>query len=369
MELKVTPIAQNGQKMYSGTITVKDLFSNFNVEVDMFSRKNQKGYQRKSTQKRARAFLKFVVTAQKAISPNSVLLNYRQDLKLNMNGDGSTSLEFPPKATLWIVDGQHRLRGLKDGLEIFPEQIEKFEIPFIIMNEKDQYLEALQFFIINKTHKGVKSDLAQTFLLEVEKKELDFLKSSLPRQIIRNLEWNPKALMVMRDLNSRVDSPWFNKIQLPNEPKLKTVVPQTSFIDSLEPIFKDDGFMISIGHNEKTLSELLFRYWEAIKTSCFKAFEDSQNYVIQKTPGIFALHKLFVKILTLSRDTNNRITSESIYEVIKRVPSVFNSDYWLSKGPAGIVGTNKKAFSYLAKIINEEFEKIDFEIKVKPFEL
>jgi len=369
MKLRVIPILQNNKKMYMGSIKVKDLFNHFKLDVDTQSlKKNKKGYQRKSVLRRSRAFLKYIEKAKDATSPNSILLNFRGKLPVEQGPDSNVYLNFPEESLLWIVDGQHRLQGLKEGQK--NEEIKNFEIPFVIMNEKDNYLEALQFFIINKTQKGVKSDLAQNFLLQVEKREPDFLKSNLPAQIIRNLEWNPSAVRVMEKLTERRDSPWFGKVQLANEPKLKTVIPQTSFIDSLEPILKDDGFMISINHKEDILIELLIRYWQAIKEICPKAFEYPQDYVIQKTVGIFTLHKLFVKIITLSRDDKNRVTVEYIKNILSQIPSIFNSDYWNSKtGDAGKVGTNKKSFSFLAKKINEELNEIKFSIKVKPFEL
>lgn len=356
--------------MYVGSISSGDLFDHFDLKVDTQSLKNNReGYQRKSVKKRARSFLKYLQQAKDATSPNSVLLNYKEDLKIEESSESQVVyLNFPEKAVLWIVDGQHRLNGLEEGQK--NEEIKKFEIPLIIMNEKDRYLEALQFFIINKTQKGVKSDLAQNFLLEVEKHDPDFLKSNLPSQIIRNLEWNPGAVRVMLKLIERVDSPWFNKIQLANEPKLKTIIPQTSFIDSLEPIFKDDGFMISINQDENMIVELLIRYWQAIKSLCLKAFEYPKEYVIQKTIGVFTLHKLFVKIITLSRNEDNKVTTASIENTLSQIPKIFNSEYWHSNvGEAGKVGSNKKSFSFLAKKINGELNNVDFSIKVRPFEI
>jgi DGQHR domain-containing protein len=368
MKLAVIPIVQNKKTMFMGIIRIGDLFDHFELKVDtQSSKKNKKGYQRKSTKRRAMAFLRYIEKTKDATSPNTILLNYRENLKIEETPGAPIYLDFPEKATLWVVDGQHRLRGLEEGLK--NDEIRKFEIPFVIMNETEKYLEALQFFIINRTQKGVKSDLAQIFLQEVEKREPDFLKSNLPTQIIRNLDWNPGAVRIMEKLIERVDSPWFNKIQLANEPKLKTIIPQTSFIDSLEPILKDDNFMISIDHKDDILTELLIRYWQAIKELCLKAFEDPKNYVIQKTVGLFTLHKLFVKIFSLSKDENNKITTSSIKRVLSQIPEVFNSEYWRSNvGEAGKIGSNKKSFSFLAKKINNELSS-KISVKVKPFEL
>lgn len=368
MKLKVIPVTQNHRKMYLASIEAEDLFKRFDLNVDTQSlKKNKKGYQRKSVQRRARSFLKYIQNVKDATSPNSVLLNYREELNIIEEG-GNTYLEFPDKATLWIVDGQHRLRGLEEGQK--NQEVRNFEIPIIIISEPDRYLEALQFFIINKTQRGVKSDLAQNFLLEVEKREPDFLKSNLPSQVIRNLEWNPRAVRIMMVLLERVNNPWFNKIQIANEPKLRTIIPQTSFIDSLEPIFKDDGFMISINQNEDIIVELLIRYWEAIKKLCPKAFNYPKEYVIQKTVGVFTLHKLFVKIITLSRDENNKVTVDSIKNILSQIPHFFNSEYWHSgTGEAGMVGSNKKSFSFLARKINDALADVKFPLNVRPFEI
>ena len=174
----------------------------------------------------------------------------------------------------------------------------------------------------------------------------------------------------MLKLINRVDSPWFNRVQLANEPKLKTIIPQTSFIDSLGPIFKDDSFMLSINQDEKVTIELLIRYWRAIKGLCQKAFDYPKEYVIQKTIGVFSLHKLFVKIITLSRDENNKVTEDSIKKILSQVPEIFGSKYWRSNiGEAGKLGSNKKAFSFLAKKINEALNEANISLNIRPFEI
>src|SRR3989344_2943088 len=154
-------INQNDKEMFFTVISAEDLFTNFDIKVDTQSKENVLGYQRNLSESRAQSFLRFIVK-RRGISPLSVLLNYREELSWKKEGE-LYCIDLPEKAKLWMVDGQHRLEGLKKGIES-SDEIKNFQIPIIIINEKEQYQEALQFFIVNKTHKGVKADLAQTFV-------------------------------------------------------------------------------------------------------------------------------------------------------------------------------------------------------------
>jgi len=354
-------INQNDKEMFFTVISAEDLFTNFDIKVDTQSKENVLGYQRNLSESRAQSFLRFIVK-RRGISPLSVLLNYREELSWKKEGE-LYCIDLPEKAKLWMVDGQHRLEGLKKGIES-SDEIKNFQIPIIIMNEKEQYQEALQFFIVNKTQKGVKADLAQTFLSRV--KEEDNLKEDLPSQVTRGLDWIPQALRVMYSLKEEKDSPWYQKIQLPNEPKLRATITQNAFINSLEPMFKDDNFRLSF--DSESIAKLLLLYWKAIRDLCHDAFEFPKDYVIQKTTGVFVLHKLFLKIVNLSKNEQNQVTLETIKEVLQN-SSKFKDGYWASSGRAGMVGTNKKAFNILANEIAEDLDKHNSKKRIKPFEI
>lgn len=356
-------VTQNKKEMFSLVISAGDLFNNFDVGVDVQTKENMDGYQRNLSNSRSSSFLRYLVKKE-GISPLSVLLNYRDKVKFIPVKGSFGNIHIPNKSKLWVVDGQHRLEGLRKGVDI-SDQIKNFEIPIILMSESEPYPEALQFFIVNKTQKGVKADLAQTFLLKVKE---DDLKDDLPTVITRGLDWIPKALEVMYVLNDEPKSPWYQKIQLPNAPKLKTIITQNSFISSLGPVFKDDNFRLSF--DTESIARILSRYWNAIKELCSEAFQDPLTHVMQKTTGTFVLHKLFLKIAHLARDKDNRVTQDSIKKILLSIKGDnFSSEYWSSEGVAGRAGTSQKAFNLLANEIATSIDKSNLDKRTKPFEI
>jgi hypothetical protein len=168
-------------------------------------------------------------------------------------------------------------------------------------------------------------------------------------------------------LNEEKGGPWYQRIRLPNETKLKTIITQNSFINSLAPAFKDETFIFSF--NEKELAKIISTFWQAIRQLCPEAFESPQDYVLQKTTGTYVLHKLMLRIINLSKDADNKVSVGGIKEVLSRIPGYFSSEYWESDGEAGKLGTNEKAFSILAKQINDEIDKLQLKKKGRPFEI
>jgi len=364
MKIPCLKINQSGKEMFLLGLKVRTLFEQFRTEADIQTKENPKGYQRKPSPQRAKAFLRYL-DKENGISPNSILINYRGNLKFEPIQDNFGLINIPNNSKLWEVDGQHRSLGFKKGIEAGIEKIKNFEAPIILMSEEEQYKEALQFFIINETQKKVKTDLAQTFLLRIEEEGENVL--NLPREISRGIEWNPKALRTTYILNEEKGGPWYKRVQLPNETKAETIITQNAFINSLAPIFRDENFSFSF--SEKEIAKIISTFWQAIRQLCPEAFEHPKEYVLQKTTGTFVLHKLMLRIINISRNKENKVTVGSIKEVLTKLREYFNSDYWLSNGPAGQKGTNQKAFSLFAKEINDKIDTLEIKRKGRPFEI
>ena len=76
------------------------------------------------------------------------------------------------KDDIYIVDGQHRLLGLKAAYELCrsrgdhrSENIRNFRVPALVTFTEDQSNEALQFYLINEKQKKVSTDGAQRLLV------------------------------------------------------------------------------------------------------------------------------------------------------------------------------------------------------------
>lgn len=351
MKTKGYYLKQGDSHLYVGSMKVGDLLRT--AQVDAFKAGHPDGYQRGLSDARARAFGRFIMSGQ--ISPASILINIR-DGEVTEGPEGT--LNIPDDSPIWVVDGQHRVEGLRFAAERSPE-VNELEFPVVIMSQPSSYEEAKQFVIINKTQKGVRTDLAQRFLIQAVKQEgrsklLDMRQTGALKGILKDVEWVTKAIEIADILNSDKKQLWYGKIQLPNEPRGATMVSQGSFTNSLGPILKDTLFQ---GKPVQGIAAALGNYWAAIYELCEAAFQESREYVIQKTTGVFVLHKIFPRIAEFCRDDkgNMVLTREKIKSVLQGL-QFMEVDYWHNKGIAGMRGTSQKAFSSLVLDAMEELE-------------
>lgn len=339
IEIEAYRFSQGKKVMFFIALPVKDIFEKFNLGVDLWKEGHNEGYQREISKSRANSFKRYIAKTG-GFCPVSATLNFRDKIKFKPEKDNFGKLIFPEKPKIWIVDGQHRLEGIKAGLDEYPEIFWNLQVPMVLMNEEDVYNEAAQFYIINKTQKGVRPDLAQRLLVQV-KEEGKIPIEELPSKITKGVEWVPAAIKITDNLNNREGSVWFKKIKLPNTKNPNWIITQKSFADSLEPLI-DKGILSSYEPDE--IAEILDLFWRVIKEIYPSAFTDPKDYVIQKTTGVFVLHKLFQDILGYSI-YDGKLKKEKLVQILKNMDPVFNGNYWASRGYAGQKGTNKKSFA------------------------
>lgn len=352
MKISGHEVHQSGGVFYLCVVPVSMLLDR--VRVDTFTSVGKDGYQRSLSAVRARAFGRYILGGN--YSPLSVLVNVREADAIT-GGEGA--IEIREGVELWVVDGQHRVEGFRFAVQQDPD-VGSMEVPVILMNQPSGYQEAWQFITINKTQKGVRTDLAERFLDQALKKEgraalQDMRDQGALRGILRNIEWVGKALAIADTLNAGKGHAWYGKIRLPNEPKYGTLVAQKSFTDSLEPILKDAFFQ---GKDAEAIAAALTNYWDAIMELTQAAFDSPQDHVIQKTTGVFVMHRVFPRISELCRDRygNRVLTRERIAGVLSKA-SMMTADYWASDGAAGKRGTSKKSFSVIALELLEALEQ------------
>ena len=348
MELEAFEIIQNKVPIYITHMTAKELSDFKRIKVDIFKKENEEGYQREISDKRSEEFAKYIMNA-KGISPVSILINVRKKIVFKRKEGCFGKLLVPKDSFMWIVDGQHRRKGLIIAVNNMKEY-ETYQIPVIITNLNKTYEEAKQFIIINKTQKGVRSDLAERFLSRLFEEPEEIL-SQMPSTVTRGITWMPKAIEVSERINERKDSVWYKKIRFPNEPRLNTISSQKSFTESLKPIIKNEIFE---SYNVEEITELLVRYWTAIKELCPKSFDEPNESLIQKTPGIFTLHRLFPLVISYCGE---KVTKDRIKDVLSKMEKGMTDDYWNTNGQIGLAGTSQKSFSIIYKKLSEYLEK------------
>ena len=378
MKLKAFELYQNGYRLFLTSIKAGELCDEDRIKTDEFDadRKEEKGYQRKPTTSRVNQFGTYI-SGSRGVVPTSVTLSVRDDIKFNETDGLLGDLDISKNSILWIIDGQHRIKGLRKKIKD-KAALKDLDIPVVII-PIDEYREgnvltASQaeqniFVLINKTQKGVRTDLAERFLgdtLEHAKLDPEFVES-LPKEVTKGIEWMPKATEII-DLLRTHNGPWEERIRVPNAPMGNTICTEKSFRDSMKVLMDYAPFS---GLSVKDLTKLMNNYWGAIEDLCPTAFRFPKKYQIQRTTGIFVLHRLLPTVFerVLKNSTDNRVTRKGFRNLLEQIvdgsvgtgsgEKVFKDDYWSSAGTAGQFGTSQKAFALLYGRIFEGLRALD----------
>ncbi len=412
MRITGVKFVQHHNQFIIGYARVGDILKQ--SKVDEWSPDNPQGYQREVNERRAREFGNFFV--QEGISPSAVLLNIRDADINSFPVFGENKFEIPDDICLWIVDGQHRLKGLEFASMKDPDILDN-DIPIIIINLKSynpdfaRNQEATQFLIINKTQKGIRSDLAERILSQAEDKKESFeerfmmdvdkysrasdferdefqynkplfckedkidyfnnkiynarsykqpAKAILPTNLKRELRWKPRAVRISDLLNQRSDSPLQGKMKLPNSRPRGTTFSQVSMVSSLKRVLNMTPFSKL---SDEELASILINLWTAVKELCPEPFleverkQRADEYVLLKTSGIFIIPKLLEELNSyLPRENGTAIFTVTVFKkFLSRAGELMQSDFWRSSGmgTAGAFGTGQKSFSRISQMIIE----------------
>ena len=366
MELNAIEVYQNNIKFYITKIKVGEIFKK-GVQVDRFNPETNEGYQRDVSRDRARKFGRFVQEGD-TISPLPLLVSLRGNGVSYSNG----VLEIPDSSIFWLVDGQHRYEGLKETVAD-NSGYKDFEMPVVIVvftDNKDMpsaVQEAVLFAVINKTQKGIRSDLVDRFIKKYAETSGDVRKLIAKYErgamsILKDADTVTRAIEIVDVLNSDTTSPWFDKIDKPNQ--RGRIAKQRSFTESLKPVLQDSEI-----HTEpdEQIAKILNNYWSAFRDLCPEAFNEPEDYVIQKTTGLFVLHSIFDKLLNYCKDTNGNfvLTKDKFKDTLGKIEhELVTSSYWKAgddengqAGEAGKAGTSKKSFKQLIDNIKRAIDE------------
>ncbi len=228
--------------------------------------------------------------------PTSVVLCVRQPHRARFDSADGTAgtLTVDAGVPLWIVDGQHRLFGLRRALEKDKAKwLAGYQLPVVIVDGIDAYEEMRTLHVINTRHKGVPTDVVDRHLLAMREAEgLALIDRESENAYLRG-----RATMLADFLNSDESSPWFGMIRMPGDPlKPEHMLKQHSLVASLQPVLRD-GFVKRVTDEEA--ARLLLNYWTAARDIWGTAFETPKDYVLQKPLGTGALHQILPDVLDI----------------------------------------------------------------------
>ncbi len=356
---------QDGTRLYIGVAKAKDLVALTTVDYydpSLDPTDDEQGYQRPPERSRITKIGRYLIDGEgNNLFPTAVLLASRKKLEYDKK-EGTISVSS--KSPLQIVDGQHRLAGLKYAIE--EKGVTKFEnysIPFVIIETPERLVEMSQFRIVNGTAKQVRTDLVNMILTATY---AGMKRTEIPEKV----QWKIVISNVVDRLAKSQDNPWYELIALPGESTSRKeggkTVRATSLITSMQPVYvwlKDVSGILneqcrSMDDEIEYVFQLLSDYWNAIKEVVPEAFQNSSEYVIQKTPGIFSLHLLLRHLLGNLYRGRRKFDKETFVEFLKESPEIRNADYWATdtKGPSAGVYGSMKGFQELYEILSVPYQ-------------
>ena len=352
LKVPLIPVLQKGKKIYVGKALAKSILSMYSVEPSEYNfqqqiaiasqvgadedyieslqksirenKNNQKeGFQRKASASRIQDISKFLKEKEYALFPNSIICTLslanehfdvetfdeycsyikRSEDDVNLfsfllEEEKGSCLYIPKsKDTILIIDGQHRLDGMKDVIETVDES---YELIFTFILNFDRATIAELFYTINYTQKSVNKSLLYHLMGEFarETTEVAFLHETV--KILNELE----------------KSPFFGRVKMlgvlpegmPSEMRKKANLSQASFIDALMPLvssMKSTSVFQPIlrkffekEEDQIVIIRLIIRYFQAMKDTLSDSWDNPNNSLLTKTITINALIKVFHLLLT-----------------------------------------------------------------------
>jgi len=310
--LKAIELRQDGTRLLLTGMRAADLAKYTKIEHfdgrKPFDDPDQ-GYQRPEEEPRVRKLANWLRRESeergRVRMPTALLLSARgSDVALSANG----TITLKASNKLPLIDGQHRKRGFDYAIdEKGLKQFADYELPVVIMLDMDKLGEMRQFRTVNGEQKSVRTDLVNMILAQLVESEGE--------ESVKGADlWKVAAAHVVRRLNEDKSGPWFDRIVMPDQrayskeeveskPELshRRIARATSFITSLKPI---EQYLDVIKPGSRTVHEkaddlfvVIDAFWCALRDLNPQAFDEADDFVMLKTPGIFSLNRLCLSVM------------------------------------------------------------------------
>jgi DGQHR domain-containing protein len=280
-------IRQGDLVLYATSIRVRDLLTDgfYNVETLDPDDSKDKGYQRLLNRARAKQLADYIVKGQDskdAFLPTSVFL--ATDKQLDFDDRNNTiEIDSSKLGAFSVVDGQHRLEGLKLASEK-DKRVLSFEVPVNIAVGLPKIHQMCHFLIVNTTQKSVDKSVEQRIVARLtDALDVEDLPS-LPKWILNTVQKGEveRAVKYVIFLNETDDSPWLGKIQMANSDKDDVTINQKSFVKAIVKYVLTSNNPLAIVNDFEKEKRIFLNYWKTIQ----KILDDGNSSVLYKYNGV-----------------------------------------------------------------------------------
>ena len=359
-------VKQGGLMLYATSLKVSDLIipNFYSIERLDPENANEKGYQRLLNKGRAKKLADYIVAGQEtrdAFLPTSIFLATNKNIAFNPTNN-TIEIDIDEIGPFNVVDGQHRVEGLKMAAEKDSRVLE-FEVPVNIAINLSEIEQMCHFLIVNTTQKSVEEGVAQRIRGRLTKSMGVDDTPHLPKWIFKSVEKgeDEKALQYVDFLNGEKDSPWKGKIKMANDDNNDGSINQKSFVKAVKKYILVANNPVFNTEKEERQHRIFLNYWKAITN----IIGDEEPTVLFKYNGVELFSKFCVPFFSkmVNMPDYKVSTMQSLFEqVFENVEGdatgVGHTDFWVKGGTASGLNTGalSKINSEMIKALHKSSE-------------
>ncbi len=348
MKIITVPAARSRQgslTLYATSIRVADIVSPGFFNVETLDPVDEKGFQRLLNGARAKRLADYVVAGQDsedAFLPTSVFLATDKAIPLNETNNTIT-IDTAQVGPFSVVDGQHRLEGLRLAAER-DKRVLDFEIPVNIAVSLSPLAQMCHFLIVNTTQKSVDRAVEQRIVQRLTQAlGVDDLPN-LPRWILRTVERGEvdKALRLVDYLNDTPGSPWTGKIKKANDDSRTGIINQGSFVKAIVRYVLTANNPLGALKDFDREKRVFLNYWQAIAN----VLDDGESSTLYKYNGVELFCRFSIPFFIRMMDRKNFTVAtmeaelRACFEAIDgEHAAVGHPEWWVVGGTAGMLNS------------------------------
>lgn len=371
IEVPAARVRQGDLTLYTTALKVRDLIApNFyTVETLDPAESDDHGFQRVLNAARAKKLADYIVKGQErrdSFLPTSVFLATDKSFDFN-TGKNVITFDTEKLCPFSVVDGQHRLEGLKMAAQKDIGVLE-FEVPVNIAVGLSKIAQMCHFLIVNTTQKSVDKSVEQRIISRLTRAiDLEDIPS-LPRWIQNVVQKGEvdRAVKLVDFLNTAAGSPWQGKIAMANDDKTGTSINQRSLVTIFAKYILTPSNPINIFKDFDREKQVLVNYWKAIA----ELLDDGSETVLYKTNGAELFSLFSIPFFTKCHD-RGRFSVDAMKELLESCfeqlegdfAGLGHPDWWAKGGTAG--SFNRGAIGNASKELTEALHRVSLKADVE----
>jgi DGQHR domain-containing protein len=297
IKMPAARVRQGDLNLYTTALKVKDIVSKNFYSVETLDPEEDTGYQRLLNTARARKLADYILMGQNnrdAFLPTSVFLATDKNIKFD---EHNNTVEFDTSVVgpFSVVDGQHRLEGLKMAAQK-DERVLEFEIPVNIGVNLPKIAQMCHFLIVNTTQKSVDKAVEQRIIARLSAAlDVEDLPS-LPKWILKVVEREEvmKAVKLVDYLNEIDGSPWKGKVLMANAESDGATINQRSFVKAIVKYVLTANNPLATFNDFEKEKQIFLNYWKAVASH----LDDGNASVLYKYNGVELFCKFSIPFFT-----------------------------------------------------------------------